>query len=202
MPAKPFRVLLLAAAFVLSACASVPSAAHPSDRSSASSEPPGSPTALQTAGGSQRCHERGSGLYVEPDPACTPGATNPGVTPATVNQTICRKGWTSTVRPSASYTDRLERQGIIDYNLRDSSGQLMSTKETEEDHLIPLELGGSPTDPKNLWPEYDNGHIPNPKDDVENAAKETACAHPDRLPELQQKMATDWIRLGKELGVA
>lgn len=196
MPAKPFRVLLLAAAFVLSACASVPSAAHPSDRSSASSEPPGSPTALQTAGGSQRCHERGSGLYVEPDPACTPGATNPGVTPATVTQTICRKGWTSTVRPPASYTDKLEREQIQQYGLN------VSPKQTEEDHLIPLELGGSPTDPKNLWPEYDNGHIPNPKDNVENVAKVVTCAQPNRLPELQQKMAADWIGLGKELGVA
>ena len=45
----------------------------------------------------------------------------------------------------------------------------------EEDHLIPLELGGSPKSVRNLWPEYDGGHIPNPKDKVENALKRAVC---------------------------
>jgi hypothetical protein len=34
-----------------------------------------------------------------PDPACTPGALNPDVTPATIGATICMSGWTATVRP-------------------------------------------------------------------------------------------------------
>ena len=29
----------------------------------------------------------------------------------------------------------------------------------EEDHLIPLEDGGDPTDPRNLWPEPYNTHV-------------------------------------------
>jgi hypothetical protein len=29
----------------------------------------------------------------------------------------------------------------------------------EEDHLIPLEDGGGPTDPRNLWPEPYNTHM-------------------------------------------
>ena len=32
-------------------------------------------------------------------------------------------------------------------------GETGSPSEYEEDHLIPLELGGVPRNPKNLWPE-------------------------------------------------
>lgn len=39
----------------------------------------------------------------------------------------------------------------------------------EEDHLIPLELGGAPSDVRNLWPE--RGTSPNPKDRVEGAGR-------------------------------
>ena len=62
------------------------------------------------------------------------------------------------------YTTRLKIQQMYLY------GDRGSTSLYEEDHFIPLELGGSPTSAKNLWPEY--GHIPNPKDAVENAAKQ------------------------------
>ena len=46
-------------------------------------------------------------------------------------------------------------------------------------HLIPLELGGDPNDPRNLWVEPPSpGHTPsqgfrNPKDGVEHKAKRT-----------------------------
>jgi len=32
-------------------------------------------------------------------------------------------------------------------------GEAGSPSDYEEDHLIPLELGGAPKNPKNLWPE-------------------------------------------------
>ena len=113
------------------------------------------------------CHVRGSGVYVLPDPRCTPGATNPVVTQATIHRTICVRGWTTKVRPSSSYTTKLKIQQMYLY------GDRGSTSLYEEDHFIPLELGGSPTSAKNLWPEY--GHIPNPKDAVENAANKAVC---------------------------
>ena len=37
---------------------------------------------------------------------------------------------------------------IAEYGYADTS-----TADYEEDHLIPLELGGAPRDPNNLWPE-------------------------------------------------
>jgi hypothetical protein len=69
----------------------------------------------------------------------------------------------------------------------------------EEDHLIPLELGGSPTSPQNLWPEP--GATPNPKDAVENAAKYAVCDGRMSLVAAQQAIASNWIALGQQLGV-
>src|SRR5579884_2059421 len=45
------------------------------------------------------CHAQGSGLFSLPDPRCTPGAISPAVTQATIGTTICREGYTETVRP-------------------------------------------------------------------------------------------------------
>ena len=33
------------------------------------------------------------------DPVRTPGVLNPDVTPGTIRSTICKKGWTATIRP-------------------------------------------------------------------------------------------------------
>src|ERR1700756_1956549 len=57
------------------------------------------------------CHYRvaGNGDTL-PDPACTPGAINPKVTPDTLSTTICRKGYTKSIRPPRTITDA-EKQG-------------------------------------------------------------------------------------------
>jgi hypothetical protein len=69
----------------------------------------------------------------------------------------------------------------------------------EEDHLIPLELGGAPSDPHNLWP--DPGASPNTKDDVENAANRAVCDGRMALAQAQRAIAADWVALGRSLGV-
>jgi hypothetical protein len=130
---------------------------------------------------------------VLPDPTCTPGATDPVVTPATIGSTICTSGWTATIRPPESYTEPLKLAQMEAY------GDPGSPAGYEEDHLIPLELGGSPTAPGNLWPEP--GASPNPKDAVEDAAKRAVCDRRMSLTTAQQAMASDWIVLGQALGV-
>ncbi|MDX6527381.1 MAG: hypothetical protein QOI43_2892, partial [Gaiellales bacterium] len=77
----------------------------------------------------------------------TPGVLNPDVTQATIRSTVCRPGWTRTVRPPVSYTNALKARGLRQYGLRGPPSSF------QEDHLISLELGGNPTDPRNLWPE-------------------------------------------------
>jgi hypothetical protein len=64
----------------------------------------------------------------------------------------------------------------------------------EEDHLVPLELGGAPSDPKNLWPE---AHSPKPgsyqKDAEENLLHARVCSHRLRLSTAQHYMENDWL---------
>jgi hypothetical protein len=66
----------------------------------------------------------------------------------------------------------------------------------EEDHLIPLEIGGSPDDPRNLWPEphvAPGGWGSRRKDYLENLLRELVCAGRVSLAEAQQAIASDWI---------
>jgi hypothetical protein len=169
----------------------------PASPTSTTSEvgPASAPTTRPTspAGVPGTCHARGSGLYSLPDPSCTPGAVNPAVTQATLDQTICVVGWTQTVRPPVSYTEPLKYQQMAAY------GDAGPASAYEEDHLVPLELGGSPTDPRNLWPEP--GGSPNPKDAVETAAKRAVCSGAMTLAAAQQAIAADWIGFGHQLGV-
>jgi hypothetical protein len=81
------------------------------------------------------------------DAVRTPGVINPEVTQANIHETICVRGWTRTIRPPTSYTDELKRRQMVEYGVGGSPSDY------QEDHLISLELGGHPTDPRNLWPE-------------------------------------------------
>ncbi len=145
------------------------------------------------ASGTATCHVRGTGLYALPDPNCTPGVTNPAVTQADIYLTICYYGWAESVRPPEAYTENLKFQQLAEY------GETGPVHDYEEDHLIPLELGGSPTDPRNLWPEP--GAAPNPKDRVEDAANHAVCDGQMPLAEAQAEIATNWVTLGIQLGV-
>src|SRR5947208_2257764 len=82
-----------------------------------------------------------------PDPKITPGRLNPKVHQSTIKKTICKIGWTETIRPPVSYTNALKIQQMVLYE------ETGSPSEYEEDHFIPLELGGAPRNPGNLWPE-------------------------------------------------
>jgi hypothetical protein len=128
-----------------------------------------------------KCHMSG-GL---PDTLCTPGFVDPTVTQENINQTICVSGYSKTVRPSSSYTTQLKIQQIKEYGFIDTK-----TADYEEDHLISLELGGAPTDVRNLWPEP--GKSPNPKDSIENKLHALVCSGKLRLSDAQQRIATNW----------
>ncbi|MEI8104393.1 MAG: hypothetical protein WCH31_00950 [Actinomycetes bacterium] len=107
----------------------------------------------------------------------TPGAINPDVTQSTIRSTICVRGWTATVRPPSAFTSALKLRQMETY------GETGPPSAYQEDHLISLELGGSPTDPRNLWPE------PYPRaaqvDQIENALNHRVCAGEMRLADAQ-----------------
>ena len=109
----------------------------------------------------------------------TPGALNPDVTQATIRSTICKHGWTRTIRPPTDYTNALKQKQMREYGVAGSSAQY------QEDHLISLELGGHPTDPRNLWPE------PYPRaaevDSIENELNAKVCSGDLSLTDAQQQ---------------
>jgi hypothetical protein len=135
------------------------------------------------------CHQIGVGLYSRPDPRCTPGALNPRVTQATIGATICRPGWTATVRPPESVTEPEKRASMAAY------GDTRPTSSYEYDHFVPLELGGATNDRRNLWPEP--GASPNPKDAVEDELSELVCRGRVSLAVAQRLIASDWIAAGR-----
>ena len=123
-----------------------------------------------------------------PDPSCTPGVYNSDVTQSTIDSTICVSGWTATVRPPTSYTNALKAQGIIDYGYSDTS-----MSDYEEDHQIPLELGGSPRDPNNLWPEPHSGtKNSTTKDGVETKLKNAVCNGTITLNAARTAIKANW----------
>lgn len=119
------------------------------------------------------------------DATCTPGEIDTNVTQSNIKTTICVAGYTTRVRPSTAYTDALKVQQIREYGYTDTN-----VKDYEEDHFIPLELGGNPTDPKNLWPEL--GASPNPKDGVEGKLKRLVCSNKMTLEEARQRIRANW----------
>jgi hypothetical protein len=126
-----------------------------------------------------------------PDPHLTPGAANPAVTQANIRETICRGGYTQRIRPPRKYTERLKRQQIRQYRYTDRR-----LRDYEEDHLVSLGIGGSPTDPRNLWPEPRHvigGWGSDAKDKLEDRLHTAVCRGPLPLAEAQRAMAGDWI---------
>ena len=67
----------------------------------------------------------------------------------------------------------------------------------EEDHFISLELGGSPTDAKNLWPEPHPST--NEKDLVENYLHKEVCDGNMTLVQVQQAIAKNWYDIYKQI---
>jgi hypothetical protein len=124
-------------------------------------------------------------IHVEtaPDPN-TPGAISPKVTQDTLATTICRTGYTKSIRPPASITEIEKRENAAAY------GYTGSLKDVEYDHLVPLEVGGDPNDPRNL--RIEPGASPNQKDGVESRLHELVCEGRVPLAAAQQAIATDW----------
>ncbi|MCX4429695.1 hypothetical protein [Streptomyces mirabilis] len=132
-----------------------------------------------------------------PDSSCTPGSYNPDVTQSNIHSTICVSGWTATVRPSTSYTNPLKAQGIIDYGYSDTN-----MSDYEEDHLVPLELGGAPRDPGNLWPEPHYGtKTASTKDGTETKLKNAVCNGTITLSAARSAIKNNWTTALQVTGI-
>ena len=151
-----------------------------------------------------------------PNAEFVPGATNPDITQANINETICKQGWsTKSIRPPSSYTSALKRKQLVAYGdtkinilravatrsgkgTRPDIAQCIERSANpacyEEDHLISLELGGHPTSPANLWAEpwfgKWNARV---KDTLENRLHRMVCDGALSLDAAQEAVATDWV---------
>jgi hypothetical protein len=144
------------------------------------------------------CRAVGAGLYERPDPRCTPGAVNPAVTQGTIDATICRSGWTATVRPRVSVTEPEKLASMSAYAVRGAASRY------EYDHDVPLELGGAVNDARNLWPEPDyrggSSFYRNPKDRLENALHRLVCDGQMGLARAQRIIAGNWVAAYHQYG--
>jgi len=130
---------------------------------------------------------------VKPNALVTPGVINPNVTQANIKSNVCKANWTATVRPTVTYTNKLKATQLATTYKSFVAIYGASPSGYEEDHLISLQLGGSPTDPKNLWPEPYSGDNAHKKDVVETALKRLICSGKITLADAQKAIATDWI---------
>jgi hypothetical protein len=111
-----------------------------------------------------------------PNPSLTPGASDPRVTQTNVSTTICRSGYTSTVRNVSTQT---KHAIYVAYGIPNSA-----QRNYVIDHLIPLEVGGANT-VTNLWPEPKaDAKV---KDKLENSMHAAVCAGKISLSDAQAK---------------
>jgi hypothetical protein len=124
----------------------------------------------------------------------TPGAIDPRVTKRNIRNTICRRGYTATVRPPFEYTNAMKHRLMRLY------GETGSIHDYELDHLIPLELGGCPTCESNLWPEPRNVFpSASEKDEVESYLHEQVCSGAIPLADAQREIAADWYAVYRKM---
>jgi hypothetical protein len=135
-----------------------------------------------------------SGLIL-PDPACTPGATNPTVTINVLQdpnyRTSCtRDGATSAAQKNKTYAW---------YGLPHPAHNTGASQTCELDHLISLELGGADT-LENIWPQCGPDKVTlreryfKQKDAVENYLAAQVKAGTISLHEAQWGIANDWTQ--------
>lgn len=119
-----------------------------------------------------------------------PGEINPNVTQQNINKTVCVVNWTSTVRPSVTYTNKVKQFQIGVYNYKDTD-----MKHYEEDHLVPLSIGGHPTSTKNLWPQpYTGVNVTAyDKDILERKLHRAVCDGKMSLKDAQSVFMGDWV---------
>lgn len=116
------------------------------------------------------------------------GAIDADVNQANIQQTICVRGYTKTVRPSVIYTNGVKRK-----LLRESGIDEIHISDFELDHIIPLAVGGHPRKLENLqlqaWEGPDGAKR---KDRIEVKLQCLVCSEQVSLRDAQREIAEDW----------
>lgn len=140
-----------------------------------------------------KCQVRTKGKYVFPDPACTPGAVNPHLTDAILNDPDFGTGCERDKATSAAK----KKQTYEWYGIAKPANNAEPHMICELDHLISIELGGADT-LDNIWPqcgpEGAKGleRLFKQKDQVENYLAAQIRAGKMTKKEAQDGIASDW----------
>ena len=131
-----------------------------------------------------------SGSSDMPDSALTPGEAV--TTDAAV---ICRPGYATNIRPEGALWRQLKEEAYARYGLPRGHRTFVNQSGVRQaayqvDHLVPLELGGSPTDLRNLWPQPIVAA--KQKDEIENELHDFVCSGQMSLRQAQTAIARDW----------
>jgi hypothetical protein len=110
--------------------------------------------------------------------------------PVLSKRTSQTPGYTKTVRPPSSYTAQLKREQMRELRLPGTA------HDYHEDHLVPLCVGGHPSDPLNLWPEPVAGQwSASVKDQLEGSICRAVCNGAMTLHEGQEIfLRPDWTK--------
>lgn len=110
---------------------------------------------------------------------------NPDVAQGTIQETICRPGYTHSVRPATSFTNKIKRRLMREEGIRESD-----TSEWALDHILALTLGGHPRQLANLQllTQHDNSR----KSRIEVKLTCFVCTGQMSLEQAQTEVVADW----------
>ena len=120
-------------------------------------------------------------------PPETPGALDPSVTQANIDQTICRPGYARAVRPAYAVTAPFKRRLMAEQR----PGERLA--DYELDHLIPISIGGAPFDARDLWlqPRFGQANAGD-KNVLDYVLWRLVCERRVPLRVAQRAISSDW----------
>ena len=121
--------------------------------------------------------------------SATAAPVNPAVTPETIRATICKAGWTNTIRPPVAYTNRIKMAKMRAAGIPAHEARLFAL-----DHIIPLALGGAAGDPNNL--QVQPIAEARGKDRLEKCLKRAVCKGQVALDDARTAIWTNWRSAG------
>jgi hypothetical protein len=110
------------------------------------------------------------------------GSVNEEVTQSNIKKTICKAGYTKTIRPPVSYTNKMKEKLMREQDWKGPRPIL--------DHYIPLQGGGDPDDKKNFLLQTKKDSYK--KDAVEDKMHDDICDGKVSLRKAQLAMSQGW----------
>lgn len=141
------------------------------------------------------CTVRMRNGYPVPDPRCTPGGVNPGVS----EEVLRDPAWRTRAVRNCAESEAQKHAAYGWYAIRKPRINSNQNQMCELDHLVPLELGGA-DGMGNIWPQCGPDGVTlkqryfKQKDHVENYLAEEVKAGRMPLGEAQKGIARDWTQ--------